>query len=102
MLAELGKDCSLQKIIKRERTDFNSSVSSLFVSHEIIAAEGFNPSKAQFYQAFSGLKESFPFIFEFLLLLIYARNIIPNSDFEPAFLPIISFIKIFVTENVAK
>ena len=44
----------------------------------------------------------FPLFFEFLLLLIYALNSILNSDFEPAFLPIISFIKISVAENVAK
>ena len=44
----------------------------------------------------------FPFIFEFLLLLIYALNIILNGNFEPVFPPIISFIKIFVAEKVAK
>ena len=44
----------------------------------------------------------FPLIFEFLLLLIYALNSILSSDFEPSFLPIISFIKISVAENVAK
>ena len=44
----------------------------------------------------------FPLIFEFLLLLIYTLNSILNSDFEPAFLPIISFIKISVAEKVTK
>ena len=45
---------------------------------------------------------SLPLIFEFLLLLIYALNIILNGNFEPVIPPIISFIKIFVAENVAK
>ena len=45
---------------------------------------------------------SLPLIFEFLLLLIYALNIIQNGDFEPTFLLIISFLKIFVAEKVAK
>ena len=48
------------------------------------------------------VKELFPLIFEFLLLLIYALNIILNGNFEPVISPIISFIKIFVAENVAK
>ena len=48
------------------------------------------------------VKELFPLIFEFLLLLIYALNIILNGNFEPVIPPIISFIKIFVAENVAK
>ena len=43
-----------------------------------------------------------PLFFEFLLLLIYALNSLLNSDFELAFLPIISFIKISVAEKVAK
>ena len=37
-----------------------------------------------------------------LLWLIYAINIILNGNFEPVFPPIISFIKIFVAEKVAK
>jgi hypothetical protein len=44
----------------------------------------------------------FPLIFVVLLLLIYALNIILNGNFEPVIPPIISFIKIFVAENVAK
>ena len=48
------------------------------------------------------MQKSFPLIFEFLLLLIYALNIILNGNFEPVFPPIISFIKILVAENVAK
>ena len=43
-----------------------------------------------------------PIRFEVLLWLNYALNIIPNSDFETTFLPIISFINFFVAENVAK
>ena len=43
-----------------------------------------------------------PLIFEFLLWLIYDLNIIPNGNFDTDFLPIISFIKIFVAEKVAK
>jgi len=35
-------------------------------------------------------------------LAYYALNIILNGNFEPVFPPIISFIKIFVAENVAK
>ena len=61
----------------------------------------------------SGLKSSdfrplrinmrlFPLFFGNLLWLIYALNIILNGNFEPVFPPIISFIKIFVAENVAK
>ena len=61
----------------------------------------------------SGLKSSdfrplrinmrlFPLIFVVLLWLIYALNIILNGNFEPVIPPIISFIKIFVAENVAK
>lgn len=45
---------------------------------------------------------SFPLIFRILLWLIYALNIILSNNFKPTFLPIISFIKIFVAENVAK
>lgn len=37
-----------------------------------------------------------------LLWLIYDLNIIPNSDFDTNFLPIILFLKIFVAEKVAK
>jgi len=44
----------------------------------------------------------FPLIFVVLLWLIYALNIILNGNFEPVIPPIISFIKIFVAENVAK
>lgn len=44
----------------------------------------------------------FPLIFEILIWLIYALNIIPNGNFELVVLPIISFIKIFVAEKVAK
>ena len=44
----------------------------------------------------------FPLFFVVLLWLIYALNIILNSDFEPTFPPIISFLKNFVAENVAK
>ena len=44
----------------------------------------------------------FPLFFGNLLWLIYALNIILNGNFEPVFPPIISFIKIFVAENVAK
>jgi hypothetical protein len=46
--------------------------------------------------------QSFPLIFGVLLWLIYALYLIPNGNFEPVFLPIISFIKIFVAEKVAK
>ena len=42
-----------------------------------------------------------PLFFGVLLWLIYALNIILNGNFEPVFLPIISFIKIFVAEKVA-
>lgn len=45
--------------IKKELTDFDSSVSSLSMNHkkccQIVAAEGLNPSKPQSYQAFPGL-----------------------------------------------
>ena len=44
----------------------------------------------------------FPLFFGDILWLICALNIIPNGNFEPVFLPIISFIKIFVAEKVAK
>jgi len=44
----------------------------------------------------------FPLFFGNLLWLIYTLNIILNSDFSNVFLSIISFIKIFVAENVAK
>ena len=44
----------------------------------------------------------FPFFFVVLLCLIYTLNIILNSNFEPTFPPIISFIKNFVAEKVAK
>ena len=44
----------------------------------------------------------FPLIFVVLLWLIYALNIILNGNFEVVFLFIISFIKIFVAEKVAK
>ena len=48
------------------------------------------------------LKDLFPLIFRILLWLIYAQNIISNGNFEPVFPLIISFIKNFVAENVAK
>ena len=44
----------------------------------------------------------FPLFFGNLLWLIYALNIILNGNFEPVIPPIISFIKIFVAEKVAK
>ena len=44
----------------------------------------------------------FPLFFRILLLLIYALYLIPNGNFVPTFLHIISFIKIFVAEKVAK
>ena len=61
----------------------------------------------------SGLKSSdfrplrinmqlFPLFFVVLLWHIYALYIIPNSKFDTGFPPIISFIKNFVAEKVAK
>jgi len=44
----------------------------------------------------------FPLFFVVLLWLICALNSIPNGNFDTAFLLIISFLKIFVAENVAK
>jgi len=44
----------------------------------------------------------FQLFFVVLLWLIYDLNIIPNSDFDTNFLPIILFLKIFVAEKVAK
>ena len=44
----------------------------------------------------------FPLFFGVLLWLIYALNSIPKGNFEPGFLPVISFIRIFVAEKVAK
>jgi hypothetical protein len=44
----------------------------------------------------------FPLFFVVLLWLIYALNIILNGNFEPVFPPVISFIKTFVAEKVAK
>jgi len=44
----------------------------------------------------------FPLFSGLLLWLIYALNIILNGNFEPVIPPIISFIKIFVAEKVAK
>ena len=40
--------------------------------------------------------------FGVLLWLIYVLNSIQNGNIEPVFLPIISFIKTFVAEKVAK
>jgi len=51
---------------------------------------------------FLALSFLFPLIFVILIWLIYDPNIILNSNFETAFLPIISFIKISVAENVSK
>ena len=51
---------------------------------------------------FFGFFELFPLFFVVLLWLICALNSIPNDNFDPVFPPIISFIKNFVTENVAK
>jgi len=53
-------------------------------------------------QGFRGFFILFPLIFGNLLWLIYALNIILNGNFEPTFLPIIPFLKIFVAEKVAK
>jgi len=44
----------------------------------------------------------FPLFFGVLLLLIYALNIILKGNFDTDFPPIISFLKTFVAENVAK
>ena len=44
----------------------------------------------------------FPLIFVVLLWLIYALNIILNGNFDTGFPPIISFVKFFVAEKVAK
>ena len=44
----------------------------------------------------------FPLFFRILLWLIYALNIIQSSNFEPVLTPIISFLKTYVAENVAK
>ena len=46
--------------------------------------------------------ELFPLFFGMLFWLIYALYLIPSGNFEPTFLPIIPFLKIFVAENVAK
>jgi hypothetical protein len=54
------------------------------------------------YQRFRRLFVLFPLFFGNLLWLIYALNIIQNSNFEPVFPPTISFIKNFVAEKVAK
>ena len=48
------------------------------------------------------MQKSFPLFIRILLWLVYALNIIPNGIFEATFPPTISFIKIFVAENVAK
>lgn len=44
----------------------------------------------------------FPLFFGVLLWLIYALNIIQNSNFDTDFLSTISFLKNFVAEEVAK
>ena len=44
----------------------------------------------------------FPLFFGNLLWLIYALYYIPKSDFDTDFLPVISFIRNFVAEKVAK
>jgi hypothetical protein len=44
----------------------------------------------------------FPLFFGILLWLIYDLNIIPNGNFDIDFPPIISLIKNFVAEKVAK
>jgi len=49
-----------------------------------------------------GFAKSFPLFFRLLLLLIFALYYILKGNFEPVFLPIISFLKTFVAENVAK
>ena len=43
-----------------------------------------------------------PLFFGGLLWLIYVLNIFQNGNFEPVFPPVITFINIFVAENVAK
>jgi len=50
----------------------------------------------------TNLVSLFPLLFEILLWLIYALYVIPNSNSKPVFLPVISCIKIFVAEKVAK
>ena len=42
----------------------------------------------------------FPLFFVVLLWLIYALNIIPNSNLKPVFLPVISFFKILLQKKL--
>ena len=51
---------------------------------------------------FFGFFELFPLFFGNLLWLIYTLYYILKGNFDTKLLPIISFIKICVTENVAK
>jgi hypothetical protein len=44
----------------------------------------------------------FPLFFVVLLWLIYTLYLIPNGNFDAVFPPIISFVKFFVAESVAK
>lgn len=64
--------------------------------------EGHQGSTSPVFTGFFEPMQSFPLIFRILLWLIYELNIIPKGNFEPDFPHIISFLKFFVAENVAK
>ena len=91
---------------KKELTDESKSVRSLFMNHEKAlpnrCREWPQPLKRPVMPGFFRGSKSLPLFFGVLLWRIYALNIIPNSNIAPPFPLIISFIKIFVAENVAK
>ena len=70
--------------------------------YQIVIRRDFQIPEPKCFQGFPGFSLLFPLIFVVLPWLIYALIIIQNSNFEPVFLPVISFIKNFVAESVAK
>ena len=77
----------------------SKSVAEAFLSKQKSARK---PFVSKGFRALFSQLILLPLFFGDLLWLICALNIIPNGNFEPVFPPIISFLKIFVAENVAK
>ena len=84
------------KCVPHKVVDFAIFLGSLRISIFTLLEETLNE------RGYPEISKLFPLIFGNLLWLIYALNIILNGNFEPVIPPIISFIKIFVAENVAK
>lgn len=95
-------NCPHNQRVYREKNGNSYTKNTADVPQSQYPAKNQETRKPLIYKGFGFLnlskneRDLFPLIFRILLWLIYALSIIRNSNFEPDFLLIIPFIKIFV------